>query len=101
MAWVGTAIAVGAAAAEEFIFEPMQEQRRAQRQAQQQVEQANRQLREQTASDAEKRQASFDAAARQRARAAGAGGRASTILTGPLGLPGEPQGGRRKTLLGQ
>lgn len=71
----------------------------AQNQARQRVDDANQALAEGTTSDAERRRASFEAAARQRSRAAGSGGRASTILTGPLGLTDEPSG-RRKTLLG-
>lgn len=40
------------------------------------------------------------ARARQRSLAQGSGGRRDTILTGPLGLPGDPSQRAGKTLLG-
>lgn len=51
------------------------------------------------ARDEDQTSAAAAARDRQRAAAAGATGRRSTILTSPLGLPGEPETGR-KTLLG-
>lgn len=52
--------------------------------------------------DAEDAESADKAGQRQRKRAAGAGGRASTILTSPLGLPADAVTGtaQAKTLLG-